>query len=197
MKALVIGATGSIGAVVAATLDARGHEVIRASRSGEAAVDVTDPASVAALFAQVTDIDAVVVAVGSVPFKPLAELGREDYLAGFTGKTLAQIEVVRQALEHINDGGSITVTSGVLAREPIATGAAAAMANGALESFVITAAAEAPRGIRINAVSPDVLANSPGYHASFPGHRPVTDDEVGTAYVLAVEGIITGRVLPV
>lgn len=197
MKALVIGATGSIGNIVATTLESRGHEVVRASRSGDAPVDITDPASIAALFARVTEVDAVVVAVGSAPFKPLADLTRDDYLAGFSGKTLAQIEVARQALVHLNDGGSITVTSGVLAREPIATGAAAAMANGALESFVITAAAEAARGIRINAVSPDVLENSPRHHASFPGHRPVTDDEVGTAYVRAVEGIITGRILPV
>ncbi|MEE6387790.1 MULTISPECIES: short chain dehydrogenase [Microbacterium] len=197
MKALVIGATGSIGGVVAATLDVRGHEVVRASRSGEQSVDVTDPASLRSLFERVGPVDAVVVAVGSVPFKPLVDLDRDDYLAAFTGKTLAQLDVVREALSHVTDGGSITLTSGVLAREPIATGAAAAMANGALESFVITAAAEAPRGIRINAVSPDVLANSPGYFSTFPGHRPVTDDEVGQAYVRAVEGIVTGRVLPV
>ena len=197
MKVLVIGATGSIGGVVAATLDVRGHEVVRASRSGEQSVDVTAPASIRSLFERVSPVDAVVVAVGSVPFKPLTDLDRDDYLAAFTGKTLAQLDVVRVALDHVTDGGSITLTSGVLAREPIATGAAAAMANGALESFVITAAAEAPRGIRINAVSPDVLANSPGYFSTFPGHRPVTDDEVGQAYVRAVEGIVTGRVLPV
>ncbi|RUQ04673.1 short chain dehydrogenase [Microbacterium sp. HSID17254] len=197
MKVLVIGATGSIGGVVAATLDVRGHEVVRASRSGEQNVDVTDPASIRSLFERVGPVDAVVVAVGSVPFKPLTDLDRDDYLAAFTGKTLAQLDVVRVALDHVTDGGSITLTSGVLAREPIATGAAAAMANGALESFVITAAAEAPRGIRINAVSPDVLANSPGYFSAFPGHRPVTDDEVGQAYVRAVEGIVSGRVLPV
>lgn len=197
MKVLVIGATGSIGGVVAATLDVRGHEVVRASRSGEQNVDVTDPASIRSLFERVGPVDAVVVAVGSVPFKPLTDLDRDDYLAAFTGKTLAQLDVVRVALDHVTDGGSITLTSGVLAREPIATGAAAAMANGALESFVITAAAEAPRGIRVNAVSPDVLANSPGYFSTFAGHRPVTDDEVGQAYVRAVEGIVTGRVLPV
>lgn len=197
MKALVIGATGSIGGVVAATLDVRGHEVVRASRTGEQSVDVTDPASIRGLFERVGPVDAVVVAVGSVPFKPLLDLDRDDYLAAFTGKTLAQLDVVREALTHVTDGGSITLTSGVLAREPIATGGAAAMANGALESFVITAAAEAPRGIRINAVSPDVLANSPGYFSTFPGHRPVTDDEVGQAYVRAVEGIVTGRVLTV
>ena len=197
MKALVIGATGSIGGVVAATLDVRGHEVVRASRTGEQSVDVTDPASIRGLFERVGPVDAVVVAVGSVPFKPLLDLDRDDYLAAFTGKTLAQLDVVREALTHVTDGGSITLTSGVLAREPIATGAAAAMANGALESFVITAAAEAPRGIRINAVSPDVLANSPGYFSTFPGHRPVTDDEVGQAYVRAVEGIDPGLVLTV
>ena len=197
MKALVIGATGSIGSIVAATLESRGHLVVRASRSGEERVDVTDPASIRALFARVTGIDAVVVAAGSVPFKPLTELGHDDYLSAFTGKALAQIDVVRKALSHVTDGGSITLTSGVLAREPIATGAAAAMANGALESFVLTAAAEAPRGIRINAVSPDVLERSPGYHSSFPGHPPVSDGGVGDAYVRAVEGIINGRILAV
>ncbi|MDQ0727543.1 short chain dehydrogenase [Microbacterium sp. W4I20] len=197
MKTLVIGATGSIGGVVATALEQRGHEVVRASRSSTPSVDVYDPASIRELFSTVGELDAVVVAVGSVGFKPLTELGRDDYVAAFTKKTLAQIEVLSQALDRVRDGGSITLTSGVLAREPIATGAAAAMANGALESFVITAAAEAPRGIRINAVSPDVLENSPGYHATFPGHRPVTDDEVATAYIRAVEGVITGRVLPV
>lgn len=197
MKILVIGATGNIGKVVASTLDERGHEVIRASRNAEFAVDITEPASIEALFEKVGEVDAVVVASGSVPFKPLMSLEREDYVAGFMSKTLGQIEVVRQGLLHVRDGGSITLTSGVLAREPIATGAAAAMANGALESFIVTAAAEAPRGIRINVVSPNVLANSPSYHPLFPGQRPVTDSEIGTAYVLSVEGIVNGRVIRV
>lgn len=197
MRTLVIGATGNIGAVAAATLESRGHEVLRASRSSRPDVDITDGDSIRRLFQTVGTVDAVVVAAGSVPFKPLAELTAEDYTAGFTAKTLGQIAVVRQALERVSDRGSITLTTGVLAREPIATGAAAAMANGALESFVVTAAAEAPRGIRINAVSPNVLANSPAFHPVFPGQRPVTDDEVGTAYVLAVEGIVTGRIIRV
>ncbi|MGN7966559.1 short chain dehydrogenase [Microbacterium sp. 22179] len=197
MKIVVIGASGSIGRVVSDTLESRGHEVIRASRTGEVRVDLADAASIATLFVEVTDIDAVVVAAGSVPFKHLTELDRDDYTTAFLGKTLPQIEVVRQAITHLRDGGSVTLTSGVLSRDPIATGAAAAMANGALESFVITAAAEAPRGIRINAVSPDVLENSPGYHRLFAGHRPVGDDEIGRAYTLAVEGLETGRTITV
>src|SRR5690625_862030 len=125
------------------------------------------------------------------------EVSRVLFRSALTGKTLPQIEVVRQGIEHVRDGGSITLTTGVLAREPIATGAAAAMANGALESFVIGAAAEAPRGLRINAVSPNVLANSPHFHDLFPGQRPVNDEEVGRAFVLSVEGLVSGRTITV
>lgn len=197
MKVLVIGATGNIGHVAASMLRERGHEVIGASRSSEPAVDITDPASIAALFDKVGTVDAVVVATGAVPFKPLTELTRDDYISGFASKTLSQVEVTSQALNHLSNGGSVTLTSGVISRAPIATGAAAAMTNGALESFVITAAAEAPRGIRINAVSPNVLENSPQFHDTFAGHRPVSDEEVGRAYVLAVEGIGSGQTITV
>lgn len=197
MRILVIGATGHIGSVVSATLELNGHEVLRASRGSEWTVDVTEPSSVRALFDKVGELDAVVVTSGSVPFAHLTELTRDDYLTAFTSKALSQIDVVRAALDHVRDGGSITLTSGVLAREPIATGAAAAAANGAVESFVVTAAAETPRGIRINAVSPNVLENSPGYHSLFAGQRPVTDAEIGRAYTLAVQGLVTGRVITV
>lgn len=195
MRILVIGATGHIGSVVTATLTSHGHDVLPASRSSDLGVDITDPASIEALFDTVGEVDAVVVASGSAPFAPVTELTRDDYLAAFTAKALPQLDVARIALGRIRDGGSITLTSGVLAREPIATGAAAAVANGALESFVVTAAAEAPRGIRINAVSPNVLESSADLHALFAGQRPVPDAEIGRAYALAVEGLVRGRVI--
>lgn len=197
MKILIIGAGGNVGQVAADALESRGHEIVRASRSSENAVDVTDPESIRELFERIGAIDSVIVSFGAVSLKHLTELTREDFLAGFQSKALAQIEVARHALSYVRDNGSITLTTGVSAREPIAHAAAAAAVNGALESYVLTAAAEAPRGIRINAVSPNVLANSPQYLSLFVGQRPVTDEEVGTAYVLAVEGIINGRVLEI
>lgn len=197
MRVLVIGATGNIGRVAAAGLEERGHEIVRASRSSDPAVDLADAASIPALFSAVGPVDAVVVAAGGVPFKPVTELTREDYADAFAVKTIGQLDVVHHAFEHLSDGGSVTLTSGVLSREPIATAAAAAAANGAIESFVTTAALEAPRGIRLNVVSPDVLENSPHHHATFPGHRPVTDAEVARAFIRAVEGIVTGRTLTV
>lgn len=169
--------------------------MIAVSRSTAPAVDTTDEASIEALFAEVGEVDAVIVAVGSVPFKPVEELTRDDYRAAFLGKVLSQLDVVRIGTPFVRDGGSFTLTTGILAREPIATGAAASMANGAVESFVIGAAPELPRGIRINAISPTVLAEATGYHDAFPGFAPVASDVVGLAFVRAVEGVGTGRVL--
>ncbi|WP_102194599.1 short chain dehydrogenase [Microbacterium aurantiacum] len=193
MKILLIGASGHVGVGASRALETR-HTVIPAGRSTSPGVDVTDAASIAALFEAVGQIDAVVVAVGSVPFKPLAELGADDYRQAFAGKVLSQIDVVRIGTPYVSNGGSFTLTTGILAREPIATGAAASMANGALESFVLAAATELPRGIRINAVSPTVLEEATGYHDAFPGFIPVSAATVGQAFAKSVEGVQTGRV---
>lgn len=196
MKILLIGASGHIGSAVGDRL-AESHEVMAVSRSSSPSVDVQDPASVAALFDHVGSVDAVVITVGAAPFKPLAELTPADVLAGLANKAAAQIGVVLQGIPHVTDGGSFTLTTGIVGREVIRTGVASAAANGAIERFVSSAAAELPRGLRINAVSPNVLAEAPGYHPFFPGFIPVPAATVAEAYVRSVEGIGTGRVLEV
>lgn len=195
MRILVIGASGHVGRAAVEALGA--HDVIAASRSGEPSVDATDPASIARLFDSVGQVDAVVTALGSVPFRPLVELDGSHYESAFRSKVVSQLDVVRIGTPFVRDGGSFTLTSGILAREPIATGAAASLVNGALESFVIAAATELPRGIRINAVSPSVLEDAPSYHSSFPGFVPVSSHRVGQAYVKSVLGVQSGRILAV
>ena len=193
MKILIVGANGLLGSAAVAALKGR-HEVIEASRSSDVSVDLAEPDSIRRMFDQVGTVDAVISCTGSVPFKPLTELTDKDFRSGFEDKVLGQVNLVQLGADYISDGGSFTLTSGVLAREPILTGAAASLANGALESFVMAAAAELPRGIRINAVSPTVLAEASGYHEFFPGFSQVPADEVGRAYVKSVEGIQTGQV---
>ncbi|WP_258804271.1 short chain dehydrogenase [Pseudarthrobacter sp. NS4] len=193
MKILIVGANGLLGSAAASALKDR-HEVIEASRSGNVAVDLTEPDSIQRMFDEIGTVDAVISCTGTVPFKPLADLTDKDFRAGFEDKVLGQVNLVQIGLSHITDGGSFTLTTGVLAREPILTGVAASLANGALESFVMAAAAELPRRIRINAVSPSVLAEATGYHEYFPGFSQVPADTVGRAYVKSVEGIQTGQV---
>jgi len=96
-------------------------------------------------------------------------------------------------LEYVTDGGSFTLTTGITERAPILTGAVASLANGALESFVLAAAIEMPRGMRINAVSPSVLVEAPGYHDYFPGFEQVTLKACGKAYAKSVNGKKNGH----
>jgi len=99
-------------------------------------------------------------------------------------------------LDVLAAGGSFTLTSGVLDRDPIRMGTNAATANGALAGFVKSAAIEMTRGLRINAVSPGLLDVSvPRYGKWFPGHKPVSSHDVGLAYAKCVEGALTGQVV--
>ncbi len=194
-KILLIGATGTLGTAVHRALTGRGHEVLTVGRdAGDLRHDVTDPAQIRELYERAGRVDAVVSAAGSTPFKPITEMTPEDYLAAFHGKVLSQIELVRQGISRISERGSFTLITGVLAREPIPTGTAASMANGAVESFVRAAAIEiAPQ--RVNAVSPTVFTESlDKYEAFFPGMSPVRVDDAAQAYVRSVEGAQTGQV---
>lgn len=196
MKVLIIGASGLIGGAAAEALRA-GHDVVEASRTGDFSVDITDAESIARLFAAVGQVDAVVCAVGTVPWRRFDDLTPADYEAAFRGKVLAQINVARFGASFLADGGSITLTTGVLARAAVPTGAAAAMANGALESFVITVATELTRGIRINAISPTLLVEATEYYELFAEFPPVSAAAVGAAYRDVIEGTMTGAVIPV
>ncbi len=190
MKVIVIGSTGTIGSAVVRALSAR-HEVIGISRHSSPAVDITQPATIAKLFATVTSIDAVVSCAGGGVFKPLAQLTDADFETSLHDKLMGQVNVIRHALDRINDRGSITVTSGVLAQRPMQGSAAISMLNAGLEGFVRAAALEAPRQIRVNVVSPpwvDVTLKAFGMDPS--GGIPA--EQVARAYVAAVEGTDTG-----
>ena len=75
-------------------------------------------------------------------------------------------------------------------------GTGAATANGALGGFVVGAAVELPRGLRINVVSPGLLeVSEERYGRFFPGHERVPSARVGRAFAKSVEGVVTGQVI--
>ena len=193
MRVLIVGASGELGRAVTSAFS--GHELVLASRSGEEQVDLTDVASIAALYARVGTVDAVACTAGHVPFAPLTELTVEQYREGVTDKLLGQIALVRLGLDHVTDGGSFTLITGITADDPIATGTVASTVNGALHSFVLAAAIEMPRGLRVNAVSPTMFTESePAYGPYFPGFPPVPVAEAARAYVKSALGRQTGQV---
>ena len=108
---------------------------------------------------------------------------------------MGQINLVRAALSYIAEEGSFTLVSGVLTDEFIHGGAIGPTIKHMVEGFVNTAALELPRCVRINCISPTVLAESVAYHAYFTGFTPVPAAEVALAYLRAISHPITGRIL--
>jgi NAD(P)-dependent dehydrogenase (short-subunit alcohol dehydrogenase family) len=108
---------------------------------------------------------------------------------------MGQINLVRAGIPHVNDGGSFTLVSGILGDEANTAMTIGATVNRLIEGFVGAATTELPRGIRINCVSPAVLAESAAYHAYFPGFVPVPARDVALAYLRAASNPYNGRII--
>jgi NAD(P)-dependent dehydrogenase (short-subunit alcohol dehydrogenase family) len=195
MRILVIGAHGTIGREIVNALSTE-HEVISASRSGsEVSVDITKPSSIQAMYASVGKVDAVISAAGSGAWKPLAQLTDEDFAFSLGYKLMGQVNVVRYGFEHVNDGGSITTTSGILSRSPMEGSAAISLVNSGLEGFTRAAAIEAPRGIRVNVVSPPWVTETLLEMGATDTSHGLPAATVALAYVRSVTGRETGQVI--
>lgn len=197
MKIILVGASGTIGQHLFTELSKR-HEVVRASRHGDVSVDIMDRQSIEALYRQVGPFDALVSATGSGYFGPFDSMTEDDFYKGIRSKLMGQINLVMAGKETINDGGSFTLISGILATDPIPDGVGLSFLNGALNAFGLSAAIALKRGIRLNVISPGLVEESQeAMGAAFPGHVPVSMNRVVAGYLKSIEGGLTGQVIAV
>ena len=196
MRVIVIGATGTIGKAVVEALADR-HEIVRAGRhSGDLQVDIASKDSIERFYEAAGSFDALVSAAGDARFGPLETLTDEDFAFSLTNKLMGQVNLVRAGLRHVRDQGSFTLTSGLLARYPAKGSAAITLVNAGLEGFARVAALEAPRGVRVNVVTPTwVRETLEAMGRDGSGGLPAAT--VARAYVESVEGTRTGEILDV
>jgi len=193
MRILVIGGTGTIGSAVHSLL-AEHHEVVRGTRSGEdLKVDMSSPASIREMFARTDRFDALVCTAGQARFGALAELKDEDFAFTLANKLMGQVNLVRIGSEFIADGGSFTLTSGILAQRPMVGSAAISLVNAGLEGFMRAAALELPRNQRINIVSPPWVRETLVQMGRDPAPG-MPAAQVALAYLRSVEGDDAGQV---
>ena len=194
MRILVVGATGTIGRAVIDALSA-GNEIVAASRDKAAVkVDLADPDSIRAMYRLVGRVHAVVCAAGQAKFAPLAQLGDADFRFCLDNKLMGQVNLVRFGFEHVDDRGSFTLTTGILAQSPMPGSAAISLVNAGIEGFVRAAALEAPRGIRVNAVSPPWVTETLKALNMDPS-QGLPAAVVAKAYARSVTGTTSGSVL--
>lgn len=197
MKILVIGATGTIGSTVVQQLGDK-VEIITASRRGGAlSVDIGDPESIKKMFAGLSNLDAVVCAVGVAAYGPLFKLTDADFDGGLHNKLMGQVNLIRHGIASLVDGGSFTLTGGIASRQPFESGGALiSMCNAGLEGFVRAASRELPRNVRLNVIAPGWVRETLVQLKMDPT-RGVPAINVGKKYVEAIQGKMTGQVIDV
>lgn len=195
MKIIIIGGNGTIGRAVAGKLKDEHNVIIAGTRTGDLTLDLCRRDSILSFFEKAGHFDALINAAGAAYLGPIQDLEEEHFKIGIESKLLGQINLVLIGQRYVNKGGSFTLTSGIVAEEPIHQGAAAMTVDAGVNAFVKAASAELANDVRINAVAPGVVEDSPHLHRYFPGHVPVSMEKVSMAYLKSVLGILNGEVI--
>ncbi|MFJ4767521.1 short chain dehydrogenase [Streptomyces uncialis] len=197
MKTLVVGGAGTIGRRLVPALRSRGHDVVVAGRtSGDVHVELVSHASIVAMYREVGAVDSVVSIAAHGLLDEFGTLTADALYENMRAKFFGQADLVLTGQHHCADGASFTLTSGVFADQawPHVTGGG--VISGSLHSFVLSAAIELPRDMRINVVSPTMVGDSAEvFSEHFPGIRPVPMDELVGHYLRCVESDDTGRII--
>jgi NAD(P)-dependent dehydrogenase (short-subunit alcohol dehydrogenase family) len=195
MKIIIVGATGTMGKYLANAFGKDNEVVKAASTGGDIRVDIRVAESIENMYKQAGAFDALISTAGPTYTGPWNKMTDREFRKGIEGKMLGQINLVLIGQHYINPGGSFSLITGAVTQDPQKNFANASAANGAVEAFVRAAAIELGNGIRINAVSPTVIENSPEYFPFFPGDIPVTMQELEYGFRKAVFGANTGQVI--
>ncbi len=195
-RILIVGAKGNIGKAVAKDL-AQDFKIISAGRTNaDIILDVTDRASIDKALKGSDKFDGLITCYGKAAFGDFTDIDLAEDGNGLGYKFSGQVNMVQAVLPLLNDGASITLTSGILNDQPIAGGVFAAAANGALNSFTYALALELNGRARVNIVSPSLIADSQdALGGKFPGFEITPMQDVINAYRHCVMGQLNGKVL--
>ncbi|MEI5583841.1 MULTISPECIES: SDR family NAD(P)-dependent oxidoreductase [unclassified Agromyces] len=200
-RALVVGATGVLGNLIAERLAAGGARVAlsgrdearlgaRAGADTVIAVDLTDETAPEAIVGRAVEalggVDVIVLAAGVVGFDSVAETAEQDLETLFTVNALAPMRIVSAALPALRDSAAagrepvVLALTGIVAELPTAGLASYSASKAALSAYLTAAGRELRRsGIRLLDARPGHtetgLAGRPmfGTAPKFPaGHDP-------------------------
>ncbi|MFK8103337.1 MAG: short chain dehydrogenase [Saprospiraceae bacterium] len=196
MKILIIGGQGTIGRTVVDYFKTKHEVLIGGRKSGDVQIDIADSTSIENALAKIGKLDAIVCIAGEAKWDKFDNLTEEDYYIGLRSKLMGQVNVVRIGRKYLNAKGSITLSTGILADDPVEKTTSAAMVNGAIHSFVKAVDLEIENEIRVNVVSLGMVEDAyEKYKDYFPGHNPVPMKKAVNAYVRSVEGKGRGMVI--
>lgn len=196
MKILIIGGNGTIGKTVVSHLQEKDDIIIAGRTNADVHVDISDSKSIKTMFEKTGTLDAIICIAGEAKWDDFKNLTEDDYYIGLKSKLMGQVNLVRIGQNYLNPKGSITLSTGILADDPVVKTTSASMVNGGIHSFVQAVALEMENGIRVNVVSSGMVEDAyEKYKDYFPGHNPIPMNKVVNGYVRSVKGKGNGEVI--
>ena len=196
MKILIIGGNGTIGKTVVSHFMEKNEILIAGRTNGDVTVDITDSKSIKSMFEKIGKVDAIICIAGEAKWANFNELTEDDYYIGLKSKLMGQVNLVRIGQNYLNPNGSITLSTGILADDPVVKTTSASMVNGGIHSFVKAVALEIENGIRVNVISSGMVEDSyEKYKDYFPGHNPIPMKKVINGYVRSINGKGNGEII--
>ncbi|WP_394236763.1 SDR family oxidoreductase [Pseudomonas anguilliseptica] len=207
---VIVGGHTGIGRVLADALRERPGRVLVASR--RSGLDVTDPSAVERYFEAIGTIDHLIFTAGSqAPGGKLLDMDLSTARAAFDTKFWGSLAVAKVGARYLRAGGSLTLTSGFLARRAVPGTFVKTAMNAALEAVAKVLARElAP--LRVNVVSPG-LTDSEAYAGmaedarlamlqraanNLPVGRVGRPQDLAQGYLLAIDNpFMTGAVIDI
>ena len=195
MRIIIVGASGTMGTYLTGAFE-KEHRIIKVSTTGgDIPADITSPESIEQMYKKAGAFDALICTAGPTYVGPWKNMSHPEFRKGLEVKLMGHVNLVLIGQHYINPKGSFTLITGALTHEPQRNFANASTANGAVDAFVRAAAIELENGVRINAVSPTVIENSPHYFPYFPGEMPTTMKALEFGFRKSLFGSATGQVI--
>lgn len=196
MRLLIVGGNGTIGKKVSNHFSEKDEVLVAGRTKGDVTVDLVDSKSIKQMFEKTGKFDAIISIAGEAKWADFKDLTEDDYYIGLRSKLMGQVNLVRIGQHYLSPKGSITLSTGILADDPVVKTASAAMVNGGIHSFARAAALELENGIRLNVVSLGMVEDAyEKYKDYFPGHNPIPMNKVVNAYVRSVKGKGNGEII--
>ncbi|MGL0938673.1 SDR family oxidoreductase [Vibrio vulnificus] len=207
---VVLGGTSGIGAELAKQLESD-HTIVHVA-SRQTGLDISDEKSVYHYFETIGAFDHLIVTAGSyAPAGKVVDVEVTQAKYAFDTKFWGAVLAAKHGARYLKQGGSITLTSGMLSRKVVANTYVKAAINAAIEATTKVLAKElAP--IRVNAISPGLTKteaykgmNADDRDAMYQrtqSHLPVGKvgeaSDIAMAYLFAIQNsYMTGTVINV
>ncbi|HAS6210001.1 TPA: SDR family oxidoreductase [Vibrio vulnificus] len=207
---VVLGGTSGIGAELAKQLESD-HTIVHVA-SRQTGLDISDEKSVYHYFETIGAFDHLIVTASSyAPAGKVVDVEITQAKYAFDTKFWGAVLAAKHGARYLKQGGSITLTSGMLSRKVVANTYVKAAINAAIEATTKVLAKElAP--IRVNAISPGLTKteaykgmNADDRDAMYQrtqSHLPVGKvgeaSDIAMAYLFAIQNsYMTGTVIDI